>query len=211
IDDRHPVTLTVTNPLGQKETERTSPLSIGGIYDLAFATSSTAPTGTWMAKVQVGDALFTKGLRIETVKPNRLKIDIKLPKEIVAATAGQKIDLESAWLFGAPASNLKAVVEAQFSPLPFEPDGFKEFTFTDPARQTPATVTTIFDGTLDAQGKTKFDVPDIRESLPEGQLSMSIKTRVFEPGGDFSTDRTSTTYHPYDHYAGVSIPVNRWG
>src|SRR5688572_29964811 len=40
---------------------------------------------------------------------------------------------------------------------------------------------------------------------------MSIKTRVFESGGDFSTDRHSATFHPYDHYAGVSIPSNRWG
>ena len=51
----------------------------------------------------------------------------------------------------------------------------------------------------------------MKEVKPEGQLTMSIKTRVFESGGDFSTDRHSTIYHPYDHYAGVSIPQNRWG
>jgi uncharacterized protein YfaS (alpha-2-macroglobulin family) len=211
IDDRHPIHLTVTNPLGQKKIERTSPLSIGGIYDLAFRTSSTDPTGTWMAKVEAGDAVFSKGLRIETIKPNRLKIDAKLPDEIIATTPGQKFDLEASWLFGAPASNLKAVVEAQFTPLPFQPEGFKDFTFSDPARVTPSTVTTIFDGPLDAQGKANVEIPNIRESLPEGQLSMSVKTRVFEAGGDFSTDRNSTTFHPYDHYAGVSIPTNRWG
>ncbi len=125
-----------------------------------------------MAKVEVGDAVFSKSLRIETVKPNRLKIDIKLPEAIVAE-AGQKVDLESSWLFGAPAANLKAVVEAQFSPHAFEPEGFKEYIFSDPARKTPATVTTIFDGTLDAQGKAKVDIPDMSESLPEGQLTMS--------------------------------------
>ncbi len=211
IDDRHPVNLTVTNPLGQKKIEKTSPLSIGGIYDLGFSTSSTDPTGTWMTKVEVGDAVFSKALRVETIKPNRLKIETELPKEITGTIAGQKFDLTSTWLFGAPAANLKAKVEAQFSPLTFSPDGFKDFIFSDPARQTPATVTTIFDGTLDAQGKVKIDIPSMKESLPEGQLTMSIKTRVFEAGGDFSTDRTSTIYHPYDHYAGVSIPANRWG
>ncbi len=211
INDRHPVRLTVTNPLGQKKIERTSPLSVGGIYDLAIATSATDPTGTWMAKVEVGDADFSKQLRIETIKPNRLRIDAKLPKEIVGTQPNQTIELESAWLFGAPASNLKAVVEAQYSANPFSPTGFKEFTFTDPARLTPATVTTVFEGNLDAQGKAAIKVPDIRETLPEGQLTLNLKTRVFETGGDFSSDRQSTTYHPYDHYAGVSIPVNRWG
>ena len=211
IDSRHPVRMTITNPLGQKTLDRTSPVSVGGIYDLAFATNSTDPTGNWMAKVNVGDAVFSKSLKIETIKPNRLKIDAQLPDAIVATRTDQKIDLEASWLFGAPASNLKAIVEAQFSPLPFSPDGFKDFVFSDPARSTPSTVTTVFDGTLDAQGKAKINIPDIREYLPEGQLTMSIKTRVFESGGDFSTDRHSTTFHPYDHYAGVSIAANRWG
>lgn len=211
IDDRHPVRLTVTNPLGQKKTELTSPLSIGGIYDLTFHTMSTDPTGTWMAKVEVGDAVFSKALRIETIKPNRLKIDAHLPKEIIATTSNQTITLTASWLFGAPASNLKANVEAQFSPQPFQPAGFKEYTFTDPARKTYPTVTTLFDGALDAAGNAKIQIPNIKESLPEGQLTMSIRSRVFESGGDFSTDRHSTIYHPFDHYAGVFIPVNRWG
>lgn len=211
IDNRHPVRLTVTNPLGQKEVDMTSPMSLGGIYNLEFATATTDPTGNWMAKVEVGDAVFSKGLRIETIKPNRLKIDAKLPEAILASKTDQKIDLESTWLFGAPASNLKAVVEAQFSPLTFAPVGFKEFIFADPARKTPGTVTTIFDGKLDESGKAKINIPDIKDYLPEGQLAMAVKTRVFETGGDFSTDRNTTTFHPYDHYAGVAIPANRWG
>ena len=211
IDNRHPVRLTVTNPLGQKEVDMTSALSVGGIYNLEFKTATTDPTGTWMAKVEVGDAVFSKALRVETIKPNRLKIDVKLPEAITVSQSGQKVDLESTWLYGAPASNLKAVVEAQFSPLVFSPVGFKEFIFADPARRTPGTVTTIFDGTLDASGKAKITIPEIKDYLPEGQLTMSIKTRVFEAGGDFSMDRQTTVFNPYDHYAGVSIPSNRWG
>ncbi len=211
VDNRHPVRLTVTNPLGQKEIDITSPMAVGGIYDLAFATATTDPTGNWMAKVTVGDAVFSRSVKIETIKPNRLKIDAKVPDAIIAATGGQIIELESSWLFGAPASQLKAVVEAQFSPQNFSPTGFKEFRFTDPARKTPSSVLTIYDGKLDADGKAKVILPEIRDYLPEGQLSVSLKTRVFEAGGDFSSDRHSTTFHPYGHYAGVSIPANRWG
>lgn len=211
IDYRHPVRLTVTNPLGQKKIEMTSSLSLGGIYDMAFKTSSTDPTGNWMAKVEVGDASFSKALKIETIKPNRLKIDAILPDPIVVNKDVQKMELTSTWLFGAPASNLKAVVEAQYASLPFAPTGFKSFNFSDPARKTPGSVTTIFEGPLDAAGKVSIPIPSIKDYLPEGQLTMSVKTRVFETGGDFSTDRHSTTFHPYDHYAGVSIPVNRWG
>ncbi len=211
IDARHPVMLTVTNPLGQKVFTRTSPVSVGGIYDLAFATGVSDPTGNWMARVQIGDAVFSRYLKIETIKPNRLKIEAIMPEAIIATAKNQKIELASEWLFGAPAANLKAEVEAQFSPSEFTATGFGDFVFSDPARRTPSTVMTIFDGTLDAQGKASFDIPDIREYMPEGQLTMSVKTRVFESGGDFSTDRYSTIFHPYDHYAGVYIPSNRWG
>lgn len=211
IDNRHPVRLTVTNPLGQKTVEMTSPMAVGGIYNLEFKTASTDPTGSWMARVEVGDAEFSKALRIETIKPNRLKIDLQLPESILASDANQKIPIASTWLFGAPAANLKAVVEAQFSPLTFAPAGFRDFIFSDPARKTPGTVTTIFDGKLDASGKATIPVPDIQDYLPEGQLTMAVKARVFENSGDFSTDRTSTVFNPYDHYAGVSIPSNRWG
>ncbi len=211
IDSRHPVRLTVTNPLGQKKVEITSPISVGGIYNLAFKTETTDPTGNWMAKVEVGDAVFSKALKIETIKPNRLSVDAELPESILGSQSGQTFDLSSKWLYGAPAANLKAVVEAQFKPKEFSPEGFRAFRFSDPARKTPNTVSTIFDKTLDANGHAKVEIPSIEDFLPEGQLTMSIKTRVFETGGDFSTDNHSTTYNPYDHYAGVSIPKNRWG
>ncbi len=211
IDSRHPVRLTVTNPLGQKKVEMTSPVSMGGIYNLAFKTEATDPTGNWMAKVEVGDAVFSKSIKIETIKPNRLSVDADLPKAIQGGKSAQHFNLTSKWLYGAPAANLKAIVEAQFKPQVFSPEGFRTFRFSDPARKTPNTVTTIFDKNLDAQGMAKVSIPSIKDFLPEGMLTMSVKTRVFEAGGDFSTDRHSTTYHPYDHYAGVSIPKNRWG
>ena len=40
------------------------------------ATDAAAPTGNWNCKVKVGGAVFEKKLKIETVMPNRLKIDL---------------------------------------------------------------------------------------------------------------------------------------
>lgn len=211
VDSRHPIKLTVTNPLGQKVVDVTSSISIGGIYNLACKTGATDPTGNWIARVTVGDAVFSKILKIETVKPNRLRIDFDLPDAIVSNQGGQPLVLASSWLYGAPASNLRANVEAQYTPLPFSPAGFKDFTFTDPARSTPGTVISIFDNKLNDQGQATVVLPAIKDYWPEGQLSVSLKTRVFEAGGDFSTDRHSTIFHPYNHYAGISIPANRWG
>lgn len=210
IDARHPVQLTVTNPLGQKRIQQSSTHSIGGIYSLSFATNPGDITGNYIAKVRVGDATFTKSLKIETIKPNRLKIELPVPEQI-QASQNTKLSMESDWLYGAPAANLKTVVEAQFSSQPFRPKGFSDFEFDDPTRKTPNTVFTVYEGTLNAEGKANFEVPDLSTYLPGGQMKMALKTRVFEQGGDFSTDQTSTIFHPYATYAGVSVGNNRWG
>lgn len=210
VDVRHPVRLTVTNSLGQVQVRQTSPLSVGGIYDLGFDTDVSDPTGAWMARVSVGDATFSRSLKIETIKPNRLSIDLPLP-EAITAGAREVLPLSSTWLFGTPASGLRAKVDAQFAARPFAPKGFASFSFDDPARRTPPAVLTLFDGQLDTQGKARIPVPDIRDYLPAGQLTLALKTRVFEAGGDFSTDQTSTLFHPYSCYAGVDVPKNRWG
>ena len=40
------------------------------------ATEQNSPTGNWLAKVKVGGAIFEKKIKIETVMPNRLKINL---------------------------------------------------------------------------------------------------------------------------------------
>ena len=47
-------------------------------------TQATDPTGLWNAYIKVGGTTFHKGLRIETIKPNRLKINLALPKILQA-------------------------------------------------------------------------------------------------------------------------------
>jgi uncharacterized protein YfaS (alpha-2-macroglobulin family) len=44
-----------------------------------------------------------------------------------------------------------------------------------------------------------------------GKMRANFKTRVFEKGGDFSTDQFSRSYIPFKSFAGVSIPKDRWG
>ena len=56
-------TLTNTTPVGQ-------------FYAFELKTAADAPTGDWNATALVGGASFGKTMKIETVMPNRLKIDL---------------------------------------------------------------------------------------------------------------------------------------
>ncbi len=94
--------------------------SNGHVY-FPISTELTDPTGNWVAHLSIGDQTFTRVLRIETIKPFRLKIDTDLPEKVMPPYL--KIDgtITSKYLFGAPASKLETVVKAQLSKASFDP------------------------------------------------------------------------------------------
>jgi len=88
LDDRqnilpgdHPLIFELLNPYGRITKRIVRSSSEGNIYSLTCKTRAEAPTGSWMARIKVGGVTFTKPLRIETVKPNRLKVKLDLGKE----------------------------------------------------------------------------------------------------------------------------------
>ena len=69
----HPVVFELQNPQGQITNRIVRSNGENGFYKFATKTSSDAPTGNWTARVKVGGADFSQSVKIETVKPNRLK------------------------------------------------------------------------------------------------------------------------------------------
>ena len=78
----HPVVFDLYSPDNQLFQRKVKTSSVNGFYDFRTATDTDSPTGNWLAKVKVGGATFSKTIKIETVKPNRLKIKIEFPDEI---------------------------------------------------------------------------------------------------------------------------------
>lgn len=69
----HPVVMELYNPLGQMYARKTQTRGELGLYAFDFVTEADAPTGAWNVKAQVGGVSFSKRLRIESIKPNRLE------------------------------------------------------------------------------------------------------------------------------------------
>ncbi len=144
-------------------------------------------------------------MKIETVKPNRLKINLDFGSEVLkkGQAAGT---LNALWLHGAIARNLKADIALD---LRSTTTSFKEhqgFVFDDPVKDFESEEVVVFEGRLDEQGSASFS-PGIQvgKEAP-GMLQAFFKTRVFENSGDFSVDRFPVLYSPYSTYVGVKIP-----
>jgi alpha-2-macroglobulin len=205
-----PVIFRLTNSRGQEVDKQIATTSENGFYHFPVRTRPDAPTGNWYARVQVGGATFEKRIKIETVKPNRLKIDLSLP---VPMEAGKKQTalLRSSWLQGTAAPFLQAVVETEMFPMKTTFKGYEKFCFDDPGSYFYPVQKRLFEGRLDAKGEAVIPLEFAPGMNAPGKLKAWFTTRVFEGGGDFSIFVQQAEFSPFNRYLGLRMPEEQDG
>lgn len=207
LPDNHPVTFELFNPNGQLSKRLIEAKHVNGFYTFKTSTERTAPTGNWRARISAGGAVFDRVIKIETVMPNRLKIDLDFGgKKVLVAQGDAQVGLSAHWLFGTPAQNFKAVVTANATRIATNFPDFRGYAFDDPTRGYYPEELVVFDGSLDENGQANFSLDGISPNQAPGMLRVNMTTRVFEPGGNFSIDQYSMPFSPYDAYVGVRLP-----
>lgn len=203
----HPVEFELYNPDGQLYKHITQTKSVDGFYSFHTATETSSRTGNWTARVKVGGAAFEKKIKIETIMPNRLKINLGFGGATQLVKGGSVTgSLEAHWLFGGIAQNLKAKVDAFLSPQKTTFKGFEDYVFDDPTLAFNTQTQTIFDGRLSAEGTASVNTDINVEKQAPGQLKANFLVKVFEPGGNFSLQQASMPYNVYDGYVGIKTP-----
>lgn len=202
----HPVKLEITDPNGKLAFKEVKSNGLNNVYTFTVPTATEDKTGNWNAKVTVGGANFYKGLKVETIKPNRLKIKIDFEDEILKTNSNLKGKLAVNWLHGAPAKNLKAEVKAKFSNSYSGFKNYPDYKFRDPAKSFNTEEMTIFEGNLDTDGLASITKNlSIGKGAP-GMLNAQFLVRAFENGGDFSMDAFTIPYAPYNSFVGLKSP-----
>jgi alpha-2-macroglobulin len=201
----HPVVLEMMNPQGQLVNRVVRSASENGFYKFATATSHDAPTGNWSARVKVGGTEFNETLKIETVKPNRLKINLdfgteKFTSENISGALNVK------WLHGAPGRNLKAEFDVLLAKVPTTFKKYEQFVFEDPSREFYAEAQSVFEGTTDEEGNANVTATLASSTAAPGFLSAIFRGKVYEESGNFSTDRFTIPYYPYESFVGIKVP-----
>ncbi|MEM8764650.1 MAG: MG2 domain-containing protein [Bacteroidota bacterium] len=202
----HPVKMQVFDPYGEVRYSKIQTDGLNNFYRFTVPTVSSDYTGDWMAKVSVGGAHFTKTLKIETIKPNRLKIKTRIEKERITSNTLVKGDIEAVWLHGAIAKNLGADINVSFNPVKTSFKAFPSYEFDDPTKSFSTEEMTLFDGEINDQGKALFSFKPNTENNPAGMLRATFVSKVYEDGGDFSTDAFAVDYASYDSYVGLLAP-----
>ncbi len=208
LPPNHPVTLQLFDPTGKLKQTVTNKQPTGPFYTFTLKTADSDPTGDWLVKAVLGSSTFDKTLKIETVRPNRMKVELNYGD--AKALHGYK-DLPEAtlfaqWLHGGTASKLKADVSVKLREKTTAFTRFSDYTFDDPARKLDSDEQQLLEGYLDEQGYLRFSKNFQPNKPAPGMLSAWFTSRVFEEGGGFSISKQDIDYYPFANYVGIKLP-----
>jgi len=207
LPDEHPVIFELRNPFGQISDRKVAVKGKNGFYVYRHETQSDAPTGNWSLKATVGGTTFQKTVKIETVRPNRLKVNLDFSSPYITYNDRTlNATLSSTWLHGASAGGLK--YDVNLTQYPYTPvfDGFESFSFKNPLSTLKSDPSTVAEGKLDSEGKASINQEFQKVSdLPQA-IQLQLSARVFEESGGFSKRSFQQIYYPYTSVVGIHLP-----
>ena len=209
----YPVTARLRNADGQEVQAQTQRYDGKPLFHFPFTTQPDAQTGRWTVQVELGGQTFTKGVRIETVKPNKLDIDLRFASPVIRLDGDTRGDITVDWLYGAPGSGLKVEGEMDLTAAKTAFKGYEEYDFKDDTREfadqtfTYAPMQTDTSGHCAISAGVKLD----KRAVP-GLLSAGFTLRAYEPSGEFSTGYSEYRLSPFDVYVGIKTKqdVSEW-
>ncbi|MBR5041751.1 MAG: hypothetical protein IKX67_00785 [Bacteroidales bacterium] len=210
----HPVVAELLNPDGQVTRTVTVKNDGSHIYHFPFTTDADAPTGNWRVKVKVGSQTFSKNVKIETVKPNKLDIDLSFDNEWLVPKSSCVGTITVKWLYGAPGAGLKVNGDVELTNARTAFKGYEAYDFRDDSRSFTSQSRYFNDMRTDDNGQVQVTTNmDLRGQGVPGMLDIGFTLRAFEPSGEFSTGVSSFKLSPFDTYVGLKVEQDKteWG
>lgn len=206
-----PVELSVKNPL-QKIVYKTQISDhIDGLYCFKIPLRENDVTGHYQAILKVGLSTFQKSLLVETIKPNRIKVNWNLPEKVSANDFQKELRMEAKWLYGAPAAGLRTRISLSYSNVAPVFEKYAGYSFMDPEVVPLTGEDQLFDNELDPSGVFTMKGAKAVAKPQSGMLNARLVSYITDPSGDISTDYYPFKMDVFDEYVGIKIPENPYG
>jgi len=209
--ENHPVNIIIRNPQNKVVLKYTLKKGYDGYYNFKYKTEQEDMTGNWNFTANVGNSQFSKQIKIETVVAERLKIKVTPEKEEISIDDKEiKINLLANYLFGNPASKLKAKLICSYYKVNKSFDGYRAYIFDNETKKLETEEKTIFDGKLDENGKSTivWHKPYLGD-VPSG-LNLKLSAEVQEPGGRSSKHWEMIPLDSYKAFVGIEKPESKY-
>ena len=206
LPEGQPVVFKLKNPRGQTVDKQVISTGVNNMFVFRTKTADDAPTGQWRVEANVGGSSFYKNLKVETIKPNRLKINLDFGKdELISDDKDLDGKLNVKWLHGSPGANLKAEFSLKLKRGKVSYPKFADYVFDNPHLNFYSQEETVFEGKTDADGNAELSTSiQLAEQVP-GQLQAVFNGKVYEPSGNYSVSYQSIPMKPYQSMVGVHV------
>ncbi|HEX5626257.1 MAG TPA: MG2 domain-containing protein, partial [Saprospiraceae bacterium] len=211
IPDRFPVVLTVTNPRGQVVYNKQLSEHLMGLFTFQIPTGESDLTGLYKASLKAGLSEFEKNLLVETVKPNRFKVEWPLQSQTPLSAFAKGIQMKAAWLHGSPASGAHANVQLRYKMVAPVFKQYAAYNFVDPEYQSITGEINLYDGELDESGEAEISSSVLDGLLKTGKLHTTLISKISAADGDISTDYMDTEVATFKEFVGIKMPESPYG
>ncbi|RAX55153.1 hypothetical protein CCY99_00185 [Helicobacter sp. 16-1353] len=207
----HPIKLTIVNPRNKKQIDKLSINPIeDGVYYYEFTTTKNADTGIYNVIVDIGGNTFTHQLAVETIVPNRIKVEINARDKIdINKQKNINFSIQSDYLFGAPADSLEYKIDAHIYPKDFISTIYRDWTFDNPTNLKYID-NEIYTGKLDEKGFAQRTININNINRINKNLEATIIARVFENNGRQVSNRKKVELELFDSFIGIKKPQTKY-
>lgn len=179
-----------------------------GLYDCRFGTDINDPTGYWRLEVELAGESYYNTIRVETIRPNRLKMSMAFAQsEQISSTDVKEAPLQVKWMHGLVAKSLNTEIYMYQRSVknPFGED-YQNYVFDDIRKNYQIDLGLVQSGITNDEGILPYSISTADDTSYPSMMLFNFELRSFEKGGAFSTDMKAIKYSPYDHYIGAKFP-----
>lgn len=202
----HPIQFTLYSPSHQVVDRQVLKANKTNVYTFKTATAPADRAGYYQAEAKVGIATLSHAVRVETIKPNRLKITLAFRDTLLHTDRANAAFLHASWLHGAVARNLRTSIEVALAGIADPFPAFSDYCFTEDQSLGYTAMEEIHNGELNGQGIENFAVKLPEPPKGTALLKANCIVRVFENGGSYSIIQKQAKVSPYDGYVGLKVP-----
>jgi uncharacterized protein YfaS (alpha-2-macroglobulin family) len=197
-----PISMEVKNPQNQIIFSEIQEKNEKGFHIFKFKTDQNAPTGYYSATFKFGGQTFYKTLMVETIKPNRLNINLDFDKPYISGDGSVNAILNATWLQGGAAAFLDFTTNVSFSLISNPFPNYKDYYFNNNAVDINNETTEFISGKTNEKGEYKAPVKFNKLKNAPGVLNANLTTKILEKGGNINISEKKIIYFPYFNYIG---------
>ena len=200
-----PALLRHRDPQGRELETRRLTTGDKGLAPIELDLPAYSLTGPHTLELEVAQKVIGQyRFQVEEFVPDRIAVSIVPPKGKVGPGETLAYQVQSDYLFGAPAAGLPVESRVRLVDSTFAPKGFPGFSFrNDDRKLDDKEVLSSTDGALDDQGHAEFKVEMPAGAPVPSSLEAVITARVQEQGGRGVAAMQRLQVHPYPYYIGV--------